>query len=159
MQHTSHTEIGAYIVMGKADDIRHAASDPNRVYPVVSMDYIYFTQSENCNFTLVVHDDDAGSMMAFAVPAKGGPMANSQKVCRWMPGFGYGKIIMKSDQEPSINGLLRVAGEDGMKVVEELTKNVRSLTGMEAAGYAQGRIGLYISIGVSVCVSLYRVSI
>lgn len=58
--------------MGRIDHARHVASNPNRRYQVISMDYAYFAQSGNGNAVLVVHGDETESMMAFAVPGKGG---------------------------------------------------------------------------------------
>lgn len=54
-------------VMGKADDALHNQSDSVRLYPALSLDYTYVTQSENVNLVVAGHDDHIGCIMAWIV--------------------------------------------------------------------------------------------
>lgn len=120
--------------MGKADDILHIASDGERVYQVISMDYTHLTKAkENGSAVLVVHDDDAHSLMAFAVPPKGACITLAQRVAQWVGGFRHSKIIIKINQEPAIAELMKTSREQLIKALEEVSAHVRAILGIEDA--------------------------
>lgn len=58
-------------------------------------------------------------------------MVASQRFSQWLNGLGHGKVVFKSDQEPSIIDVLRLIRGQRIKATEEIAINVGSLRRME----------------------------
>ena len=87
---------------------RRAAEDIN--VPSVSFDYCFLRNEAQgaCCVVLVGRDRQSGALLAHAAPAKGSSTEWAvQQVVKDLKKFGhYGKVILKSDQEPAITTFL-----------------------------------------------------
>ena len=54
-----------------------------------------------------------------------------QRVVQWVNGFGYGKIMLKSDQEQFISDLLEGLKVERQGAMEEATRHINSIRGFE----------------------------
>ena len=54
-----------------------------------------------------------------------------QGLSQWINGPGHGKLIMKSDQEPAANELVRAKREERLNVTNDEARNVISMGGGE----------------------------
>eukprot|EP00973_Karenia_brevis_P047849 6640967-Karenia_brevis.AAC.1 len=55
---------------------------------------------------LVARDQKSGATMAMWVPSKGTSSSwVTRRICTWIDGLGYGRVILRSDQEASIKAL------------------------------------------------------
>ena len=77
--------------------------------PLIDMDYMFMGDDEHEKVTiLVARDRRSGATMAMWVPVKGiGQPWISKRVAVWIDAEGYGRLIIKSDQEESICALQR----------------------------------------------------
>ena len=103
--------------------VRQEAKDPNKVaVPTVALDYGFMrtkqgrrTDAERCMLgeehmspMLVLKESRHGLVKAMVVPAKGNAHTWIAKRCyQWIEGLGYPKVIIKSDNEPSIVALVK----------------------------------------------------
>ena len=79
--------------------------DESKDFPVISLDYMYLNevQDESNKPILVMHDSESKGIWAFMVKRKGNyDDYVSERISRVLKFLGYAKVILKSDQEPSI---------------------------------------------------------
>ena len=132
LTHQSYRGWCRYCVIGRSDDVRHAASGGNREHLVISMDYTYLIKpGEGGSLIFVVHDANAQSILASVVPSKGVWMTLGSRIGQCTNGFGHGKVVLKTDQEPAIVDLMRASRGDRLRVLEEVSTHVRAARGIQ----------------------------
>ena len=115
-----------HCIHGRGTDSAHSRNGGEEGdIPIVSMDYCYLYESANERKerkkeeaegrhreimempVLVIKDRKSKQVMAELVPRKGVEKFAVERGFRIVDGLGYGEVIMKSDQEPSIMALKR----------------------------------------------------
>ena len=89
--------------------------------PTISIDYMYLTAKEDDVLpTLVGVDNKSGTIFAHMVVRKGDDPYAVKRLSNELNRLGYGKIILKSDQEPAILKLKReVINQHTIEIVPE----------------------------------------
>ena len=96
-----------YCVKGRGRDQVHRKKDKEgrKDIPGVIMDYAYHNEDSSKKGKrpiIMMKDQDSGKHIAHVVPRKGDDAKAIAIVSREVKKLGYGKMIWKSDQEPSI---------------------------------------------------------
>lgn len=103
---------------------RHAqAQRQEKGVPILGMDYFYFSQTEEGLPHLQVKDDHSGMCWASPVPSKGNDAFAVNFVLNVLDEVGYRRLILRSDNEPSIKALKSaVKAASQMDVILEESK-------------------------------------
>ena len=131
-----------HCVRGKSKDSQHRTKKKEEKeeekVPTISMDYMFLgrkgtngvEEEDKMIPVLVIKDGQTKCIFAHVVPKKGGGMEwLAKKVVSDIEAMGYGRIILKSDQEVSITELqseLKYERERLMKEVGEKVKMIRN---------------------------------
>lgn len=103
--------------------------------PSISMDYGFMKtekHEEQMGPMLVIAEDTCGMIQAMCTPCKGTahPWV-AQRSAEWIEDLGYERIILKTDNEPSIvalsNDIRAIRGEQRTEPAQRIRKSVRVL--------------------------------
>ena len=116
-----------HCVKGKARGSvhRNVSNKKDNELPTISMDYMFFvkeTENEEANGlpTLVIRDDKSKMCWARVVKKKGIEEYTVRTVNKFLGMLGYTRIIMKSDNEPSVLSLKdEIKRTSGVEIVPE----------------------------------------
>lgn len=99
---------------------------------MIPIDYTYLPKSEEGACPIFVgHDDQIRCVAALVVPGNRDLLTVSQRLVQWTGGLGHGNVIWKSGQEFAIVDLQLGAQEEVANALEEISKHVKSLRGMD----------------------------
>jgi len=112
-----------FCVMGRGVSLQHRKIDKSQeTIPTISIDYAFLNEKqeveneERCGMPiLAIKDRKTGMMQSRVVPSKGNDKYAIKRLKKDIELLGYKKIILKSDNEPSIISL-KQAVKDSMNV-------------------------------------------
>ena len=134
--HMSYRDRCPHCVRGRGNIQPHRQdkSEDSEGAPTVAMDYGFMraqSEEEQMSPMLVIKENGHGLVFAAVVPAKGNAHPWIAKRCyRWIEGIGYPKVVIKSDNEPSITALTRDMAcrkEDGAVDIVEPNEGSRKM--------------------------------
>jgi hypothetical protein len=109
--HVQYRSWCPHCVKGRGQSSPHyaktqATEDEQRV-PTIVMDYFFQGEDNNPTATMVaIKDSKSRAMHAFLVEKKGTvDFKIVKKIAQWIDALGYKRVVIKSDQEPSIRNL------------------------------------------------------
>ena len=102
-----------HCVRGRGVNLPHYACSRDRTedqVPTIHADYMFLSNvtakkagEKGLAPVLVMRDGSSGATMSMLVPKKGPSTAwVNQRSADWINGLGYGRVILKTDQEPTI---------------------------------------------------------
>ena len=140
-----------HCVIGRGRNMQHFKKSMEEIAergPQISADYGFLgadgeveDESEKKGLTpiLVMKDRGSTAVMAMAVPKKGeDPEWIPQRCARWIDDLGYGKIALKTDQEPSIRAWARAVAQ---KRTADTVPEVSPVGESQANGLAEQAVG------------------
>ena len=92
---------------GQASPHVHGKEKEENRLPTIALDYGFLGEEDRKSITTIaIRDSKSGALHGFQVPQKGvSDERVSKKIAGWVDGLGYKRVVIKSDQEPSIIAL------------------------------------------------------
>ncbi len=137
---TGHMPLAAWCpscVKGRAKDAPHRKQGAHQeAQPIIQLDYHELGGSNDgahCNLKgLVAIDTTSGAILTVPVQKKGSSdLYAVESVCHWLKEFGYPRIVIRSDNEPSIRDFVGKvvsvsnAKGDHLQIVQETCRDLR----------------------------------
>ena len=117
---------------GKAINRRHCTDAGPCGYQVISIDYIFLSQnSAKTSPRFAAMGGVSKAFGARVAPPMANPISVAQRVVQWINGLGHGKVMFKSDKEPSIIDLQRALKIERQQAIEDMTKHMRAMSGFD----------------------------